>query len=203
MESVRTDVLPPGFRLDETRVNNVDPVEESNTNSLLAIQPLVICLRFLGVELDPSILNESSTTKSKCYRYRTLFIGLFFLLLNGFCTILTAVIEHNEFTKIYSNEIMLSTANGSTVDAGRDNSTIPPVFSWNLIVDYVNYGVLVLGVHLTLFLFPHQEKWKLLWNNVKEILQHHNEFIVVRKSIRRLTIAGIVDIGLVIRNKSF
>ena len=189
--------VPPGFRLDDTPVNNVDSVEESNTNSLLAIQPLVICLRFLGVELDPSILNESSSTK--CYRYT---IGLFFLLLNGFCTILTAVIEHNKFTKIYSNnEIMLPSANGSTVDAGRENSTIPSVFSWNLIVDYVNYGVLVLGVHLTLFLFPHQQKWKLLWNNVKEILQHHNEFIVVRKSIRRLTIAGIVDIGLVIRKK--
>lgn len=191
MESVRTDdPLAPEFRVwsvERIQVNNVDPFEETNS---LAFQALVVCLRILGVELDPSILNESSTK-----RYLIFSIGIFFLLLNGFCTIFTAVVEHNGFAKIYNNEI-ISSVNYSSVN-GDNNTTIPSVISWSLIVDYVNYGVLAIGVHAFLVLFSHQRKWKSLWNNVQQILEHHNEFKDLKKSIRRVTIAGLVDISIV------
>ena len=193
MESVRTDVLPPGFRLDETRVNNVDPVEESNTNSLLAIQPLVVCLRFLGVELDPSILNESASPK--CYRYTTLFIGLFFLLLNGISNIYIAITGKNRDTNDY-NKAILSTLNQSSMNGNNSTTitTLSSVMSWNLIVDYVNYGVLSVGVHLSLFIVSRQQKWKLFWNNVQQILHHHNEFPDSKRTIRLVTIAGLLVI---------
>ena len=154
----------------------------------LPFHPLIVCLRFLGVELDPSILNGSPT---KCSRYLSL--ALLFLLLNVFCTISTAVIEHNLFIQIYSND---TPANDSS--AGGNNSTIVSVFSWNLIVDYVSYGVLVVGVHASLLFFSRQGEWKLLWDNVRQILQHHNEFEGIRKSIRRVTIAGLLIASLVI-----
>jgi cytochrome b561 len=69
--------------------------------------------------------------------------------------------------------------------------------SWNLIIDYVNYGVLAFGVHASLFVITRQQKWKLLWDNVQQILQHHNEFKQISKSIRRVTITGLLIVILV------
>jgi hypothetical protein len=86
-------------------------------------------------------------------------------------------------------------ANYSSVD---NNSTVPSIMSWNLTVDYVNYGVLYIGVHASLFVVSRQQKWKLLWNNVQQILQNHNEFKGIRKLIRRVTIAGLLIACLVI-----
>jgi hypothetical protein len=199
MASVRTEEsFPPSilaWTVETNPVNHVDPVEEiaHSTNSLLAIQPLVICLRFLGVELDPLILNESST--SKCYRYTTLFIGLFFLLLNGISNIYMGITGKNRDTNDY-NKAILSTLNQSSING--DNSTtitsLSSVMSWNLIADYVNYGVLSVGVHLSLFIVSRQQKWELFWNNVQQILHHHNEFPDSKRTIRLVTIAGLLVI---------
>ena len=200
MASVRTEEsFPPcvqAWTVETTPVNHVDPVEEitHSTNSLLAIQPLVVFLRFLGVELDPSILNESSASP-KCYRYTTLFIGLFFLLLNGISNIYMAIIGKNRDTNDY-NKAILSTLNQSSMNGNNSTTitTLSSVMSWNLIVDYVNYGVLSVGVHLSLFIVSRQQKWKLFWNNVQQILHHHNEFPDSKKTIRRVTIAGLLVI---------
>jgi hypothetical protein len=189
MASVRTDEpLPPNIQQDRSFVrNNGDPVDTAQQNPL-PCQPLVVCLRFLGVELDPaSILNQSSK-----YYFRYLLLGLCFLLLNAFFTIFTAVVEHNLFVQMYT---MDTPANYSSVD---NNSTVPSIMSWNLTVDYVNYGVLYIGVHASLFVVSRQSKWKLLWENVNQILLHHNEFKGIRKLIRRVTIAGLLIACLVI-----
>jgi hypothetical protein len=189
MASVRTDEpLPPNIQQDRSFVrNNGDPVNTAQQNPL-PCQPLVVCLRILGVELDPaSILNQSS----KCY-FRYLLLGLCFLLLNAFFTIFTAVVEHNLFVQMYN---MDTPANYSSVE---NNSTVPSIMSWNLIIDYVNYGVLAFGVHASLFVITRQQKWKLLWDNVQQILNHRNKFKEIRKSIRCVTITGLLIACLVI-----
>lgn len=188
MASVRTEEpLPPNIRDCSVVRNNGDPVDGGYQNPL-PFQPLVVCLRFLGIELDPALLYKSS----KCFRY--LLLGLCFLLLNAFFTIFTAVSEHNFFVQIYN---MDTPTNSSSVE-NKKNSTVPSVLFWNLIVDYVNYGVLSVGVHASLLFFSRQKEWKFLWDKVQQILQHHNEFKGIRKSIRRVTIAGLVIACLVI-----
>jgi hypothetical protein len=123
MASVRTEEpLPPNIQDCSVVRNNDDPVDEGYKNSL-PFQPLVVFLRFLGVELDPALLYKSS----KCFRY--LLLGLCFLLLNAFFTIFTAVNEHNFFVQIYN---MDTPTNSSSVE---NNSTVPSVFFFNLIVD--------------------------------------------------------------------
>ncbi|EFX71465.1 hypothetical protein DAPPUDRAFT_346847 [Daphnia pulex] len=192
MASVRTDEsLPrrfPAWAVDEG--NKGDPVDTARQIPLVPFQPLIVCLRILGVELDPAILNESS----KCYRYLSWSLGLFSLLSNGLCNIFAGVLGQRK--NIYEhNKAVLSTYNPSLIDG--NNSTISSVMSWNLIIDYVNYGVLAFGVHASLFVITRQQKWKLLWDNVQQqILQHHNEFKEISKSIRRLTIAGLLIVIL-------
>ncbi len=187
MASVRAEEPLPANIQDRSVVrNNGDPVDGGYKNPL-PFQPLVVCLRILGVELDPAILNGSS----KCFRY--LLLGLCFLLLNAFFAIFTAVSEHNSFVQIYSND---TPANYSSVE--NNSTVVPSIMFWNLIVDYVNYSVLYIGVHASLLIVSHQKEWKLLWDNVQQILQHHKEFKGIRKSIRRVTIAGLLIACLVI-----
>ena len=183
MASVRTEEsLPPCIPAWTVERNNGDPV--ANEQDIpLPFQPLVVCLRFLGVELDPAIQNGSS----KCYRYLFLSLGLILIVLNGFCNIIAGILGQKKNSDEY-NKAVLSSFNQSSANANNLTS----VMSWNLIIDYVNYGVLASGVHAALLVVSRQQKWKLLWDNVRQILQHHSEFEGIRKSIRRVTIAGLV-----------
>jgi gustatory receptor len=187
MASVRTnEPLPPRFPAWTVEENKGDPVDTVQQIPLVPFQPLIVCLRILGVELDPAILNESS----KCYRYLSWSLGLFFLLSNGLCNLFAGVLGQKKNIYEHNKAVLSSTYNQSLIDG--NNSTISSVMSWNLIIDYVNYGVLAFVVHASLFVITRQQKWKLLWDNVQQILQHHNEFKEISKSIRRVTIAGLV-----------
>jgi hypothetical protein len=192
MASVRTnESLPPRFPAWTVEENKGDPVDTAQQIPLVPFQPLIVCLRILGVELDPAILNESS----KCYRYLSWSLGLFFLLSNGLCNLFAGVLGQRKNIYEHNKAVLSSTYNQSLIDG--NNSTISSVMSWNLIIDYVNYGVLAFGVHASLFVITRQQKWKLLWDNVQQILQHHNEFKQISKSIRRVTITGLLIVILV------
>jgi hypothetical protein len=95
------------------------------------------------------------------------------------------------------NKAVLTTLNQSLMN--RDNLTkaISSVMSWSVVIDYVIYGALAIGVHVSLFILSRQQKWKLFWDNVQEILQNHNEFQDLKKTIRRVTTTGLLIICLV------
>jgi hypothetical protein len=179
MASVRTDEsLPPGFPAWTVELNNGDPVDTAQ-QILLPFQPLVVCLRFLGVELDPAILNGSS----KSYRYFSLSFGLFLLLSNGVCNIYTAIQAKNQIAGDQNETVFLSSADGDFLMITKSTT-----MSWNLIMDFVNYDSLVIGVHTCLFVLSLQPKWKLLCDNVLLILQQYQD---LSKTIRRIIIAGL------------
>ncbi|EFX71466.1 hypothetical protein DAPPUDRAFT_346848 [Daphnia pulex] len=186
MVSVRTDEsLPPCFPAWTVELNNGDPAavddEAHENNPLVPFQPLVVCLRFLGVELDPAILNGSS----KCHRYLSWSLGLFLLLSNCLCNIYNAILTRNQIAGDENATVFLL----SSIDGDQHLPiTKSTTMSWNLIMDYVNYGSLVIGVHTCLFILSRQPKWKSLLDNVQQILQ---EFPELNKTIRRLTIAGL------------
>ncbi len=181
MASVRTDEsLPPCFPawavVEENKGDPVDTVAQQNP---LPFQPLVVCLRFLGVELDPAILNGSS----KCYRYLSLSLGLFLLLSNGICNVYITIQTKQAMAGDQNETVFLSSADGDYLSLKKSTT-----MSWNFLMDYVNYGSLVIGVHACLFILSRQPKWKLLWDNVQQILQ---QFPDLSKTIRRVTIAGL------------
>lgn len=185
MVSVRTDEsLPPGFPAWTVELNNGDPAvdDEAHENyPLVPFQPLIVCLRFFGVELDPAILNKSS----KCYRYLSWSLGLFLLLSNGICNIYNAILAKNQIAGDGNATVfLLSSIDGDHLPISTKSTTM----SWNFIMDFINYGSLAIGVHACLFILPHQPKWNSLLDNVQQILQ---EFPDLNKTIRRLTIAGL------------
>jgi hypothetical protein len=184
MVSVRTDEsLPPGFPAWTVELNNGDPAvddEAHENNPLVPFQPLIVCLRFFGVELDPAILNKSS----KCYRYLSWSLGLFLLLSNGICNIYNAILAKNQIAGVGNGTVFLQ----SSIDGDHLPITKSTTMSWNFIMDYVNYGSLAIGVHACLFILSRQPKWNSLLDNVQQILQ---EFPDLKKTIRRLTIAGL------------
>ena len=179
MASVRTDgSLPPCIPAWTVERNNGDPV--ANEQDIpLPFQPLVVCLRFVGVELNPAILKESS----KCYRYLFLSLGLFLILLNGFCIIYIAILTINEIVGGKNETTFLS-----PIDGDYSPITNSSTMSWNLVMDYVSYGSLTVGVHTCLFLLSRHPKWKLLWDNVQQIFQ---QFEDLKKTIRRVAVAGL------------
>jgi hypothetical protein len=190
MASVRTDEsLPPGFPAWAVELNNADdPVDEAHENPL-PFQPLIVCLRFLGLELDPAILKKSS----RCYRYLSLLLGLILLLLNGLCNIYILILNQHQMAGNQNGSEVLSVILSSAND-NHQPITESSTMSWNFIMDYVNYVSLAIGVHACLFILSRQPKWELLCDNVQQILQQFKDW---KKTIRRVTIAGLFIISSV------
>lgn len=155
-----------------------------NSNSL-PFYPLLVCMRFLGIELVPPSETGSS---SQSDRYKTLTVGLIFLLFNAFCNTYTTVMNYTEITG-NSSTMLYSLVNDSSTDGSNSTTRMSAVMSWNIIIDYVNFGVLVVVVHATLLSFSRQKEWTLLWNNIQRM---HHEFKAIRKTIHHLTIIGLV-----------
>ncbi|KAI9562680.1 hypothetical protein GHT06_010134 [Daphnia sinensis] len=179
MESIRTDASL------EHVPHKTNPVPSRNVGVVqtysFAFQPLLVCLRVLGIELAPSSTIESS---SKGERYKTFTLGVIFLVYNAFCNVYTTLTNG---TKII--EDVNTTLNCSSTDGTNSTMKMSAVLSWNIIIDYVNYGALAVIVHATLLSFSQQSKWESLWNNVQRM---HQEFKGIRRTMGRLTIAGLV-----------
>lgn len=178
MESIGTDgSSPPEHVAYKTNV-------QVETNSI-PLQPLLVCLRILGIELVPSSTTEPSGKIDRC---KTFTLGVIFLVFNAFCNVYTTLMNSPLFIEDFNTML------NSTTDGTDSTVKISTVLSWNIIIDYVNFGVLTVIVHATLLSLSQQSKWKSLWNNIQRM---HQEFKVIRKTMGHLTIVGLAVVSFV------
>ncbi|XP_032790953.2 uncharacterized protein LOC116928014 [Daphnia magna] len=176
MESIRTDgSSPPKHVAYKTNV-------QVETNSI-PLQPLLVCLRILGIELVPSSTTEPPGKIDRC---KTFTLGVIFLVFNAFCNVYTTLMNSPLFIEDFNTML------NSTTDGTDSTVKISTVLSWNIIIDYVNFGVLAVIVHATLLSLSQQSKWKSLWNNIQRM---HHEFKVIRKTMGHLTIVGLAVVS--------
>ncbi|XP_057367442.1 uncharacterized protein LOC130688474 [Daphnia carinata] len=182
MESIRSDESSAPERIPyKTNGNQSRNVPVVETNSF-AFQPLLVCLRFFGIELVPSSSTIESSSKSE--RYKTFTLGFIFLVLNGFCNVYATLMSGTGIIEEFNTML-----NSSSTDGTNSTIKISTVLSWNIIIDYANFGALTVIAHATLLSLSQQSKWKSLWNNIQRM---HQEFKVIRKTMRHLTIIGLV-----------
>lgn len=110
------------------------------------LKPLVILVRFLGIEIDP--------VRHVSYKRAFLFhiIGYLMFFLNVFSNAYFTIASLCRQVLIPSSKAMYSTTNEM----------------WGMIIDFGSCSFLNIGSHGVLLIVTHQTKWKLLWENLKK-----------------------------------
>ena len=154
--------------------------EEAVENGWLwSIQPLVIWARWLGVDLS------NGDRPKFCWWFVLYSVFVFFISIIFQVLCLIYVIDnHKEISITFTLE-------------NRFNSD---TFSWNTVMDFVNFAVHSLGTHV-IFLSAFRTRWNLLG----EAFQNLESFLKFNffSRIRKASILGLFWIILLVRVKQF
>lgn len=157
---------------------------EETSPRVSPLQPMIILMRVLGIELE-----TSKIASSKCYRYSILAYGLAMLVANIFVNVTILVIEYPASIKDVSNN--------SIYQHVHSPGSLSSTFAWNIIIDYASYSCLAVGVHGVLLSLGHAARWKSLEENVHRIIHDDQVFPETGKTIKRITLVGVAIISLV------
>lgn len=130
------------------------------------LNPLVITIRLLGIELNP--------WKLSCY-FR--FIGTILLIINVSCNTYFSGLSFYRLVIVKDSNFLIVISSSSEM--------------WSLIIDFGSHNLLSIGVHGVLFFMTRQTKWKLLLENLQQLAKNHSDPDQFKTKCRRA-----VDIGL-------
>nr|CAH0111917.1 unnamed protein product [Daphnia galeata] len=132
---------------------------------LWSVQPLVISAKCLGINLSNG--NRQST----CWWFITVLVLLFFIITQFLC-LKFIINNYKEISQTFIFEI-------------NNNSD---TFAWNTVMDFVNFAVHSLGIHI-MFVFAFRSRWCLLVEAFQN-LESFSDFNFFNK-IRKASILGV------------
>lgn len=142
-------------------------MEKSN---LVLLKPLLIFIRFTGIELDPLRQFSSRDTWLS-------WIGL-------------SMFTINVWSNLYFTHFALSRSAQLDPSISHGTSSISSLGS--LIIDYCSFDFMVMAVHAALLCLTRKMEWKMLWSNLNYLEDHNSASAASASSIkkRRIVIAG-------------
>lgn len=140
---------------------------------LWSVQPLVISAKCLGINLSNG--NRQST----CWWFITVLVLLFFIITQFLC-LKFVINNYKETSQTFIFEI-------------NNNSD---TFAWNTVMDFVNFAVHSLGIHI-MFVFAFRSRWCLLVEAFQN-LESFSDFNFFNK-IRKASILGAFWIIILVR----
>ena len=158
--------------------------KERNSRFSDHLKPLMIFFRAFGIELDPSV---QLSWNRKCCQEIVKF-GLFFV--HVFSNITFMILQ---FRPLFYQSLIPET---SSYMASASGSRL-----WNGVMELCISITLAIGVHAMVLNFSHQKKWKVLWEDLRQIAEDEIHPETLEVVCRRAVVSGIVLL-LVVNNNN-